>query len=420
MKQLIGLFMLLFVFTFWGCGNDEIIYETNDYFLTKNNITDVVKVFERRSVENDTQMIYFCNRKGKDWFALFNLKSGLLIEEWYGNERFYVNDGGPHDFMPEETVPIFKKLKNGEYVYKCNFEGTYQIVYLLNNQSVRYGFVLERNMSISKVLEGKGFIGMLNNDDGSYKQVIYDFDGNICVENVYVNEEPNTWYIGFIEGKVWIGIYDQNEDIQEIIGADIFERNRKVHIGYGEYDEFNIQGIRVNNLVKSDWGYAFQPSYFTDNGIRYNCDLFLINKGQLIFVPFTYNSYDFNNRLRNWFNESILVTKRYVFSSAGKLIIELSEYTVQDSDEPVSYKDVIRFDSWGNKFLRYDCVENREVWNTEIDKPENIQPNARITMTLLEKKGQIWSYRYNIVNEDGSKSEFKFNLNVETGEVTYL
>lgn len=41
-------------------------------------------------------------------------------------------------------------------------------------------------------------------------------------------------------------------------------------------------------------------------------------------------------------------------------------------------------------------------------------------MTLLEKKGQIWSYRYNIVNEDGSKSEFKFNLNVETGEVTYL
>lgn len=79
-----------------------------------------------------------------------------------------------------------------------------------------------------------------------------------------------------------------------------------------------------------------------------------------------------------------------------------------------------RFDSWGNKFLRYDCVENREVWNTEIDKPENVQSHARITTTLLEKKGQIWSYRYNIVNEDVSKSEFKFNLNVETGEVTYL
>lgn len=418
MKKLIGLFMLFFVFTFCGCGDDEVKYVTGDDFLTKNNITDVVRIFENRLVEDDLSTIYFGNRKGKDWFALFDTKSGLLQEEWYGKERFYENDG--YDSPSYGSVPLFKKLKNGEYVYKYGFEETEQIVYLLENQEVRYGFVLKENMSLQKVLEGKGFLGMLNSDDGSSGLVIYDFDGNISVEDVIFSGEPDSWYSGFLGDKVWIGFYDEKDDLQEITGADIFERNRKVHIGYGEYDEFYIERIMVGNPLKTDWGYAFVPYYYTNNGNKDNCDLFLINKGRLIFIPFTHAFYNYNNRLCNWYNGSVLVCGRYVFSPEGESVIELLEYAFQEGDEAASYKDVIRFRSWGNDFLRYDCMENQDVWISKIDKLENVQSNARITMTVLEKKEQIWGYRCNIVNEDGSKSEFKFDLNVETGEVTYI
>lgn len=419
MKKQIGLFMLLFVFTFLGCGKDDIIYETGDDLLTKNNITDVVKVFERRDVGDDMLTIYFGNRKGKDWFALFDAKSGLLKEEWYGKERFYENNGAL-DPSISETLPVFKKLKNGEYIYKYRFEDTMQIVCLLDNQEVRYGFVVKEDMSLYNILEGKGFYGTKNEESGSYNHVIYDFEGNVCVSSVSTTrDDSDTWYIGFQEDKVWIGIYDKEDNLKEIVGEDKFEKNRKVHIGYGEYEEFYIRGIERGNSIKTDWGYAFRPVYITEDGRRFS-DVFLINKDRVIFIPLALSTSGYDNILRNWYNESILVSNKYVFSSEGKSIVELSGISIDDDDEPVSYREVIRFVKWGNEFLRFDCVEDKNIWQTKIDKLENIQFNARVTMTVLEKKGQIWGYCCNIVNEDGSKSEFKFNLNVETGEVTYL
>ena len=48
------------------------------------------------------------------------------------------------------------------------------------------------------------------------------------------------------------------------------------------------------------------------------------------------------------------------------------------------------------------------------------QFNARITMTIIEKGTTTWRYRCDIVNVDGSRDAFDFNLNTETGEVSNL
>lgn len=50
-------------------------------------------------------------------------------------------------------------------------------------------------------------------------------------------------YIGFQEDKVIIGYYDEKGTFQEVLGTEKFERNRKIHTGYGNYEEFYIQSL---------------------------------------------------------------------------------------------------------------------------------------------------------------------------------
>ena len=62
-----------------GCSEDDkVVYETENALLNQNNITDVVQVFQEVSQEEGT--LLYGNRKGKDWFGLFN-SSGILQEE---------------------------------------------------------------------------------------------------------------------------------------------------------------------------------------------------------------------------------------------------------------------------------------------------------------------------------------------------
>ena len=91
MKKQLVWFVLLLGLVLAGCNDEnEVLYVTDDEFLIKNGIEDVVRVFHEDRVEKETTVMYYGNRKGKDWFALFDEKSGILLEEWYGKDREYV------------------------------------------------------------------------------------------------------------------------------------------------------------------------------------------------------------------------------------------------------------------------------------------------------------------------------------------
>lgn len=109
-----------------------------------------------------------------------------------------------------------------------------------------------------------------------------------------------------------------------------------------------------------------------------------------------------------------------VLSPKGKLIVELDHYNFNDGDEAVSYDNVIRFYNWNPVFVRYNCRNGENVWTTKIDKLDNVQSDSRITMTVVEKKGQLWKYRCDIVNKDGSKAQFDLQVDTESGELIYL
>ncbi len=409
MNKLVGVCLVFFAFVLLGCEKDEITYVTNDDLLNKNNITDVIFIYTERDVRDCTLRIYHGNRGGKDWFALFDVNSGLLQGEWYG-EKWNYNE--TLSSMSGES--LFSKLKNGEYAYFCTFpDGRNQIVYLLKGEKVKYGFIWPENKSFRSMIGGK-YLECF--DHILYD--LYDFNGNLIVKNC---TSKDSLYTGFVDDKVWIGFYDEENNFKEIIGEEKFERNRKIHVGYGEYDEFYINSIGIGDWIKTERGYAFLPDY---NDGRKRMDVFLICDDKLIFVPLPY----YWGRFSNWYEESIIVMGKYILFPNGKVITEFSSSIAQKEKyeyEPISYREIVGFRDFNedpnfSEICRYDFVKDDNVWETDIKKLSGVSDDAKKTMTILKKKGEIWTYRCNIVYIDGSKSQFDFIIDIKTGELNYI
>lgn len=417
MKKQLVWFMLLLGLVLAGCSDEnDVFYETNDEFLKKNGIEDVVKVFHKDNVENETSVMYYGNRKGKDWFALFDAKSGILLEEWYGKDREYVRP--EFDISTVSMFRLCSKLKSGGYAYVYYFypDEIKQLVRLRDNQKVEYGVELDDDISLHEALTENRIYGLKNPE---YEYVIFDFEGNVLVRDASktIDEEGQEYlFTGFKDDKVWIGYYDEEGDFHEVVSSEKFERNRKVHMGYGEYEEFYIKTIGCSDLLKTERGYAFLSFYYGNTDYKKRLtDVFFINGDKLVFVPLSqiyYNSY-----LRNWYAGSVLAGGRFVMSLDGEILKEFVT-TVSKDDEPVSYDEAIRCND--RSIYRYNYLKGESVWSVNIDKLDEIESDAKVTMTLLAKNEELWSYQCEIVNRDGSKSHFKFELNVETGKITYL
>lgn len=413
MNKLIGVCLVFFAFVLLGCEKDEITYVTNDDLLNKNNITDVIFIFTQRNVCDCTLTIYHGNRGGKDWFALFDVNSGLLQGEWYGEKWNYNETLFP--MMSGES--LFSELENDEYAYLCTFpDGRNQIVYLLKGEKVKYGFIWPQNKSFRRMIGGK----YLECFDHFLYYDLYDFNGNLIVKNC---TSKDSLYTGFVDDKVWIGFYDEENNFKEIIGEEKFERNRKIHVGYGEYDEFYINYIQIGDWIKTKRGYAFLPCY---NDERKQMDVFLICDDKLIFVPLPH----YSGRFSNWYEESIIVMGKYILSLNGKEITEFPRSIAKKEKyeyEPISYGETVGFggynywsDSDFSKIYRHDFVKDNDVWSTKIEKLSGVSNDAKKTMKILEKKGAIWTYRCNIVYINGSKSQFDFIIDINTGELNYI
>lgn len=419
MKQNWILWLVVCLFLF-GCGEDDKVrYETDNELLNRNNITDVVQVFQTANQEEGT--LLYGNRKGKDWFALFNI-SGLLQEEWYGkdckNESYYLSD------LENSS---FRKLQNGNYgfIYYFSPEEMKQAVYLCDNQKVEYGFELCRSTDVYPLEEDRFFVRLKRFDMGIGLDScwISDFAGNKIVTNVY---STDSLYTGFQENKVWVGYYDSENNWLEAIGIKPFERNRKEHIGYGEYKEYSIDEIVVNshaNYIKTNYGIAFLgtgreygDTYYVN--IDDFSDVFIVNNGFVYYYPsLNYSSLNnYESGIRNWFEGNILIGKKFVFSPIAELLAEF-KIQVEETDEIISLNEGIRFSY--NSLFRINYINGESIWNTGIEKLYSVPSDARITMTIKDKGATLWLYHCDIVNLDGSRSAFEFDLNIETGEISY-
>jgi uncharacterized membrane protein YkoI len=88
---------------------------------------------------------------------------------------------------------------------------------------------------------------------------------------------------------------------------------------------------------------------------------------------------------------------------------------------PVSYEEGIgayNDGNWPMKISRDNLKTGNNVWTTECKAPFDIPTDAKpkYTSTLLDKSTDVWKYKVNMVYYDGTKKEFTFTININTGE----
>lgn len=417
---IIGLFVVLFFFSRCNSEDDIAIPDVSENYelFTQNDITEVECVFSEQTVNG--RQWYHGLRKGKEWYSLFDLQTGKLIAEWYGISFSY-NGGLIPMFGCDFSIP--QLMSNGEYTFwterilsNTKSFGT-QLIYLQTNGQIKYDFILDYSYKPLFLIQEKGWC-VQNNNKSNWNLVIFDFVGNIIVENVCYYE---SYLTGFQNGYLWIGKYDSSTSslVQESIGTEVFERNRKNHIGYGEYEEYYVEGVFVTQTLSTEWGNGLILDYETShNGIYYlekkGHDLFFIKNKKLIevkcqkLIPYS--------DLMNWYAGSILYSGNVV-SPEGEILYASTSYPKSlVNTYCVSYTEWLTISGYN---ISKKDLNNGVLWDTLLEFYDRYSNNSRFTYTLTNKSGNIWTYRCDILNYDGSTSQEIFHINIDNGEVIY-
>lgn len=400
-----------------ACKNDEegIDYVTTDSYLNKNNITDVVYLHAKDMPVDENEILYFGNRKNKDWFALFDKSTGLLLKEWYGQERNIKTE-----FIIPNVASGYRLKKFKSNAIALFYKGYYisNILVLLNeDQETEYGTPVDESCVYGDIIAEDKYYCIYNNGTNT---CICDFNGNILVKDV---QGVDGFYIGFQSDKLWMGYYDGDETFKETCSLDVFERDRTLHLGYGEYKDVHIDRIGTDSIYHNKNGYVFVPQYYNESE-RFYCDVIFLNKKdcQIYIGTIPYSSYG-KYFVQDWYEDSILLWESdyplFVFNMKGEKIAEFAKKSSYNSNNlyPVDYDEGIVFN---REVLRYNLTDKKKIWVTTVDKLKDVPADARITFTLKDQSTSVWLSQCNIVNKDGSKTEFTFTLNIETGEIGYV
>ena len=262
---------------------------------------------------------------------------------------------------------------------------------------------------------------------------IYSKEGEELVNTVVIkykqNDDDYDFLSGFKQEKAWLGIYKDNKLIQEYVGNEVYDRNKKIYKGYGEYEDYYVEEFLFGRLLKTDWGYIFAPEVTYSDPFYITLDLFICKDGKMKRIDAPSQNFS----LHNWYDDSFLVYEYSIvytiYSKNGELILQHKKTPDHYVDPfrtgniiPVSFTEYIWNDywSWGDeaslRIRRYglDSYATYPIWQQTI---ATIPGNSKVTWNLLDNQSDIWIYQVDILNYDGSKQQINFSININTGAI---
>lgn len=443
MKKLISLFLVLFLWV--GCEKEKFVPEPNisvvpdvpiepelpyDYaefggYHVKDTAGFQKETIVLHSTSSATWIYGIKNQK--PWFGLFNVSTKEQTNEWLGTAILPSNDSRyiiQHD--PFKTSSGYVLFIEAGVVYP----------FLLKEDKA---VCLEECSAYSSEILVKEFdrnILIYHPDCGGS---LYDSEGMGIINSITVSKEQDDgkYYLsGFNRKKTWFAVCEDGKLKQEYVGEQDYDRNIKLHTGYGEYVDYYVKILPINDLgylIETNWGYVYAPVYGEPS---IHVDMFLCKDGKMkkTNAPMSYFT------LHNWYNNSFLVYEpsgivgspiKYTIYSSNKDVIweytKKSEFYVDPFETgdippvPISYTEYIWNNNWGGelRIARYNMESSgtSSVWWNVV---KTIADNAKTTWTLLDSKSKNWRYRIDVLNYDGSKEQINFVVNIETGKLTYM
>lgn len=242
----------------------------------------------------------------------------------------------------------------------------------------------------------------------SYGLNFMDYECNGTYYNGNINH-----FSGLKNNHLWISSYDRTtkEKLFEWTDTRTFDRNRRVHVGYGEYKDVTLLSITTygtcykNNSLVATLSFSF--------GEGYSEHLILFKSPSSVReVPSKYQ----RRSIIDWYKESVVV-ENCCYNNLGDTLFVVPRGI---RGMPVSYEEGIALNysldnSQSLNIGRWNFKLDETVWNTEVKLPFTVTSDAKTSCNLIEKSTNIWKYRFDIIYYDGAKKDYTFDINIETG-----
>lgn len=274
----------------------------------------------------------------------------------------------------------------------------------------------------------------LSDTDKMFAKYIGNYS-NITCRTCFYDQQHQFYLLGIKNKHLWFSQFDSTKTLK-LTWEDIEKTDSSLIInkGYGAYDTIRLRSIVP---LSSNSNYNNFPSYVkTETGTVVTLKLSYDKmEKQSNIIIFTSNNKSIRKDiglygyLYRWYGNSVMIhyekaSNNYCYSQTGDSLYATNSIynSIYNSNElryayfPVSDEEGIR--SWSMGIYRDNLKTGKNVWTTGCKAPFDIPTDAKpqYTCRLLDKSTDIWKYKVDMVYYDGTKKEFTFTININTGE----
>lgn len=278
------------------------------------------------------------------------------------------------------------------------------------------------------VLHGNIFIGNLAET--------YHIKDTTGLSDVIVSEKEDYHYlVGKKDGKFWLAQYDKNtkEELYSFVDNEgKFKFTETRNLGFGKMAKYEVDlspiGICIANNIAgivckySNQGYFFYAYYIIENssishidmecGAMYS-DVRIWYDNSIMFystlnsclnlypVPNNFNAYIFYKKVGLWVLFDEWDSEEFIKSP---------EF---ESSIPISMFEYIYCDDHGI-ISRKSLSPVKCLWSKQI---KTYNQEAKFDFILINQGNKELKYKANVTLFDGSKDDFEFIINIETGKI---
>lgn len=234
---------------------------------------------------------------------------------------------------------------------------------------------------------------------------------------------------GLKNGHIWMAIYEANskKKLYEIIDTEAAKEEIITNLGYGKSETLPLNDIQIGGLVQTERGaigqlnivyrkdvnhynYQIHQTTFFNNGSSIKKKTIIINDN---YKP---------TAVSKWYKDAAILSDNftsyiergsYCCNDKGDTLY-ITQTDINLSVEVISYEEAINI---GSTSSRWNYKTGKLVWSSKVNDPFEIPDNTKRTTSILDKSTDIWKCKVDLLYYDGTKKDFTFSINIETGTI---